>query len=353
MKKKTIFRIVIALIILGFIGYFALSAMFSAPLYRPGDLKTKKEYNHLLEEVRAIDEPNSFNLNNGISLNYFTKGKGKPILVVHGGPGIPYQDAWKGLNSLTSTCKFYYYDQRGCGKSTRPFDKFETNNFYKNMMTLNENLGLPAQIADIEQVRKKLGVEKLTIIGHSFGGFIASLYAIEFPENVERLILVAPAEVVKLPSKSGGLYEIIEERLPADGLKEYQNYLEEVLDFKNIFKKSEKDLVELNKRFIKYYNLATNKSISESEVEPQIGGWLQNAVFLSMGKKHDYSKDLQKIRAPTLIIHGEEDIIPVSSVQLYLDNIPNSRLETIPNSTHFPFNEQAELFGNIVIKELK
>ena len=50
----------------------------------------------------------------------------------------------------------------------------------------------PEQVADIERVRRLLGQERLTVIGHSFGGFIATLYAVEFPERVDRLILVSP-----------------------------------------------------------------------------------------------------------------------------------------------------------------
>ena len=351
--KKKILIIGAVLLILGIVGYFVLTALFSAPLYNPGDLTSKAEYQYLLGKSEQSDSPNRFVINENISLNYFTEGTGEPVLIVHGGPGIPYPEAWTGLDSLTSDFQFYYYDQRGCGQSTRPFDKFESSNFYENMMALNNDLGLPAQIADIEQIRRKLGVEKLNIIGHSFGGFMAALYAVEFPENVKNLILVAPAEVLKMPSDGDGLYGAVEKRLSADKLESYQNYMKEVLDFSNIFEKSEKELVQLNKQFIEYYNLATNNSIPENETDVEIGGWLQNAVFLSMGRKHDYSPALKKIKVPTLIIHGEKDIIPISSVQLYLDNIPNSRLKTIPNATHFPFNEQPEMFGQLVKEALE
>ncbi len=353
MKRKTIMIIVTTLIILGITGYFTLKVLFSGPLYNPGDLTEKSQYSHLLKEVNRKDNPNSFTLNEGISLNYFTKGVGKPVVVIHGGPGIPHQEAWSGLDSLTAEYKFYYYDQRGCGKSTRPFDKFESNNFYKNISALNTNLGLPAQVSDIEQIRRKLGIDEITIIGHSFGGFLACLYAIEFPDRVEKLILVTPADVIKIPSETNGLYGAVEKHLPANKLEEYKSYLKEVFDFKNIFLKSEQELSDLNKKFTEYYYFATNNNTSESLTDPEIGGWVQNAVFLSMGKKHDYSEYFQRIKVPTLIIHGEEDIIPVESVQLYIDNIPNCRLETIPEAAHFSFNEQAKRFGEIVKNELK
>jgi proline iminopeptidase len=330
--------------------YTILFLMFfvscSGPLYKPGDLKNKQKYKHLLKATPSIDRQNYFVLNDNISLYYFTEGQGKAILIVHGGPGYPTEESWKGLEGLEKDYEFYYYHQRGCGKSTRPFDKFSSKNFYKNMKSLDENLGLPAQIADIEQIRRKLKQEKITLIGHSFGGFLASLYAIEFPEHVESLILVSPADVIKLPSPSGGLYDIVKRSLPKEYLPDYQKYIDELFNYHHLFDKSENQLVDESKAFIKFYNLAIKNNNDTSNY--QIGGWVQQACFLSMGKKHDYSKYLKQIKAPTLIIQGENDIIPVSSCSLYLDNIPNASLKVIPGSTHFPFKEQPGKFEKIV-----
>jgi len=56
------------------------------------------------------------------------------------------------------------------------------------MTKLDQTLGLGAQIADIERIRQILGEDKLILVGHSWGGFLASLYAAEFPEHVTALI---------------------------------------------------------------------------------------------------------------------------------------------------------------------
>jgi len=123
--------------------------------------------------------------------------------VIHGGPGFPPLRSWPALDRLAAKYRFNYYRQRGCGKSTRPVMRFSSRNFYKNLIILNAALGLGAQIADIERIRRILGQEQLILIGHSFGGFIASLYAAEFPEHVDKLILLAPADVMKMPQKEG------------------------------------------------------------------------------------------------------------------------------------------------------
>ncbi len=72
-----------------------------------------------------------------------------------------------------------------------------------------------------------------------------------------------------------------------------------------------------------------------------------------MGKEHDYSKYLSKIKCPVLIIHGENDIIPVSSSEQYLDYIPKSEMSKIKNGTNFLFNEEKNEFNEILKKFLE
>ncbi|MEL6250877.1 MAG: alpha/beta hydrolase [Bacteroidota bacterium] len=324
--------------------YFLISGFLSGPLYVPGSLKSETAYAHLLKETPNQDKENYFLLNDEVSLYYNTQGVGKPILIVHGGPGIPYAQNWAGLDNLANDHCFYYYHQRGCGNSSRPFDKFSSSNFYKNMKALDENLGLPAQIADIEQIRRKLKQDKLVLIGHSFGGFLASLYALEFPEQVEALVLITPADVLKMPTVGEGLYGVVEKKLPEEYLAEYKDYMKRVFDYSTLFEMSEKELVAQNKEFIRYYNLATDNATS-GEVKG-IGGWIQNACFLSMGKKHDYSGALRNIKVPTLLIHGKEDLIPLSSLDLYIANIPHAELVEIEGAGHFPFDEKPGCFSD-------
>ena len=206
-----------------------------------------------------------------IKLSHFSAGKGKNILVVHGGPGAPDVMPWSGLQSLTEAYQFHYYAQRGCGGSSRPIDKFESSNFYRNMKTLERTLGLGAQVADIERIRQILGEDKLTLIGHSFGGFLASIYAAEFPERVARLVLVAPADVLVLPNDRGGLYEAVRKKLPEDMQAEYSAYLDALFDFKTLFRKSESDLARFNQTFARYYARATQTKIPHHDQPGQFG----------------------------------------------------------------------------------
>jgi len=123
------------------------------------------------------------------------------------------------------------------------------------MQTLDQTLGLGAQIADIERIRQILGDQKLILIGHSWGSFLASLYAAEFPEHVDALILVSPANtlVMPQPEADSDLFASVRAELPPDQQAEFDAFMEEYFDFSGLFEKSEDDLVALNQKFGEYY----------------------------------------------------------------------------------------------------
>ena len=188
-----------------------------------------------LEPPKQAGENSYWQVEDDIRLFFTTQGEGRPVLVVHGGPGYPVHGPLEGLEALTKTHKLFYYDQhRGCGRSTRPFDRFSSN-FYANMKDLERTLGIGAQVADIERIRRILGQEKLILMGYSFGGFLAAIYAAEFPECVEAMVLVAPAGVLLMPDEEDGLLGEIRERLPRAMQAEYDEFLKTYLDFGSVF----------------------------------------------------------------------------------------------------------------------
>ena len=339
--------IVAALVLLALIlgaGAF-LWCTSQQPLYRPGEVRAGKDLRGPLTPPQQPDAGDFWTMEPDIQLHHFSEGRGRYVLILHGGPGYPYTEPWLGLAPLTNGYQFYYYDQRGCGASTRPIDTFSSANFNQNMTALDKTLGIGAQLADIERIRRILGDDQLILIGHSFGGFLASLYAAEFPERVEALILIAPADVLVMPQRDGGLYEVVRQRLPADMQHEYAAFLDDYLDFKNLFSKSEADLVALNQRFAGYYAAAIDAPIAEGG-EP--GGWMAFAMFLSMGKRHDYRDSLQDVTAPVLVIHGSDDLQTEDASRSYVDAFSNARFHVIRDATHFPFVEQPAEFAAAV-----
>ncbi len=349
MKRKIIISVVIVLIILGLAGYFGFQYMISRPLYEPGMIRENASID--LAPPQQISGDNFWDMEKDIRLSYYHEGEGRNVLVIHGGPGFPIGKPLTGLSSLTDNYRFYYYDQRGCGKSSRPIDRFSSSNFYENTQTLEKTLGLSAQISDIERIRRLLGEEKVILIGHSFGAFIASLYAAEFPERVSAMILIAPANVLVFPQEEDtGLFEEIRNLLPEKMLAEYDDYLKRYFDFETIFDKSDDDLTKLNFELVKYYAAALNRKSVELPESHSLnnGGWMVQAMYFSMGMKHDYRPAIGKVTVPVLVLHGTNDLQSEEVSRIYADTFPNASFKTIANAGHFMFEDQPEQFSKLV-----
>lgn len=325
-------------------GWFWYS--MSQPLYQPGMVRTGKNLTAPLTPPRQGNDPAFWQVEPTIGLHHFAVGAGRNVLIVHGGPGAPYSEPWAGLDALTPAYRFHYYDQRGAGQSTRPFDRFASKNYYQNMTTLEHTLGIGAQLADIERIRQILGDEQLILIGHSWGGFLATLYAAEFPERVAALVLVAPADMLVMPQPGGDLFATVRQRLPAAMQPEFDAYLKEYLNFGNVFTKSEADLQAANRAFGSYYLATTGATLPEQGKE--IGGWMVQAMYFSIGQRHDYRAALQRITAPTLVLHGAHDLQSETVSQGYVNALVNGKLVVIPDADHFMFDGQPVAFGEAI-----
>ncbi len=333
------------LVAIAILAVLTLSAC-GGGMYKPG--KAAKKDVHV--EGSPAGSEGRLLVDGRIELYWFARGEGSPVLMVHGGPGYPFMGAWKGLEPLTADHRFIYYHQRGSGKSTRPVDRLEAGGFYKNMLALDEELGMGAQLRDIEAFRKALGVERISIIGHSYGGLLAALYAAEYPGRVDRLVLVAPAEVVRMPmKKSSGLYGSVADRLPPEKREAFALFMKRFFDYKTLFAKSERELQELNHEFLGYFAEAFPEAL-EGEGSYGVGdiaGWEQQALFLSLGRRYDLSGFLAGIRARTLILTGSSDFASEAEILDTYGKIPGAEHRVL-SAGHFAFEEASSAFAKIV-----
>jgi proline iminopeptidase len=222
---------------------------------------------------------------------------------------------------------------------------------YANMKTLDQKLGLGAQVADIERIRRILGDEKLILIGHSWGGFLASLYAAEFPEHVEALILVSPANtlVMPQPDAESDLFAAVRAKLPPEEQAEFDAFMQEYFDFNKLFQKSEADLVAMNEQFGNYYlQIMDADAQTEWPEQGRPGGWMVWAGYVSMGQRHDYRPALRKVDVPVLVIHGADDLQSEAATRLYVEAFPNAEFAAIENAGHASFEDQPDQFTAIV-----
>jgi proline iminopeptidase len=356
-KQFIVLLIVILILIAGGVVFYVMG---SRPAYKPGVLSGRNDLLKYTTPPSQKDaEEGYWKVDDRTDIYHFSEGKGKPVLVIHGGPGIPHFRPWTGLKQVKGYT-FFYYHERGCGQSTRPFDRFESKNYYKNMTSLIGGLGMEQQLADIERIRKILKAERIVLIGHSYGGYIATLYALEFPEHVEKMILLSPAGVLKLPADNDGM-GVVKDYLPDKRKKDFDDFLKRYFDYGKIFTKSEKELAALNSEYNEFYGEASRQkgidvpTYIKREIKriDHIGGWVVHAIYLSLGRKYDHRNELEKITTDTLVIYGEEDIYPAHVSEEYAELIPHAKKEMVPGAGHFVYDENPGYFGQIVGDFLK
>jgi proline iminopeptidase len=346
-RRLMLGAVVVGAVLLG-IALFAGWRFFQRPMFEPRTVAARvASAGENLEPVRgAKAEATRWHVAQGIELRHEAVGEGRDVVVVHGGPGLPYAHPWRAAKVSSSGIRWHFYDQRGCGDSSRPFDRAPGESTWKSMQAVEAKLGLAEQVADLERIRRLLGKERLTLVGHSFGALIAALYAAEWPDRVEALTLVAPAPLFVMPVEDGDLFSLIRSRLPPDSTSEYDAYLRRYFDFRAHIAKDETSLSSFFGEFGRFYRLAARRSPPEGEVPP--GGFLTLALYLSLGKRHDWTSVMRQVRAPVLLIHGEEDLQPRAATERVASLFPKSHLQALPDAGHFPFDEQPEAFAQAI-----
>jgi proline iminopeptidase len=341
----------------GFLVFISLLSCDAHYAYKIGNVK---------RDMAALRNPypNSINKNDGYltmsdscQIHYRIDGKGKPILVIHGGPGEPYKKSWESLKLLNQKYSFIYYDQRGCGKSSRCINHFTSHNWNICHDKLSEKLGIERGLKDIEEIRQILGVNKITLVGHSYGAILAALYSIEFKDNVQELILVSPAPCIRYPlEEKFDLFSIIAKELSPTTRKEFESYGKNLWNFDSVIIKNEKELSSQNSYFFHFYdeyhrNIGFSNSVSliDNLVDKEnVGGWLPYAYAWSLPGHFDYRQYLRKIKASSLIIWGDRDICQDSWIKEFSDFIPQAKTIQMKNSAHFLFEENPTEFSKII-----
>ena len=121
---------------------------------------------------------------NGVTIWYETLGAGAgvPLIISNGGPGIDHSFEHLGdpvWERLEKTRRVIFYDQRGNGRSSK--------------VKPGDSCNLADQIADLDALRTHLGLDRVDLLGHSWGGYLVMAYSARHPEHIRRLVIVDSA----------------------------------------------------------------------------------------------------------------------------------------------------------------
>jgi proline iminopeptidase len=331
--------VLVAVGVLGWLGW----RMMTAPMYTPGDVRAEEGLDAPLEPP-ASAESDHFQVTTDVRLHRFDQGQGRPALVLHGGPGFPPSRPWANLEPLGEGWRFVYYHQRGCGRSTRPI--IAPPGGFGEVDQVARQVGVATQLADIERIRRLLGEDRLVLIGHSFGGFLAAMYAAEFPEHVAGLVLLAPAPLVVFPTKDPDLFDTVGALLPPEMEADWEDYRGRLFDFRSMVLMDDASLVALNLELVPFYEEAARSRgmwlPPDTGTAEEGGGWAVQGMYLSMGLRRDWSDALATVEAPVLVVHGDRDLQTETASRRYAEWLPNAEVVVVPGAGHMLGDDPAE-----------
>ena len=257
---------------------------------------------------------------NGANLFFESIGGGAPILIMHGGLGLSHDYLRPYFDQLSANNTVVYYDHFGNGRSDKPEDYAE--------MTFDR------LTSDAAELMTALGHDTFTLIGHSYGGFIAQEFATKYGDRLDGLVLV--------------------DTVPAF---DYQPTLrgpdENMAAFSKLFSQPMTDNVDWRAT----WNLVA--AIYFHQWDPAIGADLDartqyeyrawNAAGPLLATFNTL-QTLPNISVRALIMAGRHDGITPADVGAgrIAELLPNATLEIFENSGHFPYiEEEAEFYQTL------
>ena len=274
--------------------------------------------------VSAAEPAGSTFTTGGVTIWYELRGAGAgpPLVIANGGPGFDHGyllcgDVW---DRIAARRRVVFYDQRGNGRSSE--------------LKPDTPCGLAEQIADLEALREKLGVDKMDLLGHSWGGYLVMAYAARHADHIAHLMIVDSAapkiqdtvflfkniypETQAREDALAFAIELGDEEAIKKDLREYMSML--------FYSPRARDAM-----------LARFDSLS---YHPKV-----NKAVWSDLQRFDMNPDLAGFKFPTLVATGRYDFNVAPSVAWAIHKaIPGSEMAVFEQSGHLPFCEEPDAF---------
>lgn len=266
----------------------------------------------------------------GVRLYYRTVGSGPNTVVIPNARSLAAD-----FESLAQGHRLIFYDSRGRGGSDAIVDESLVWTDY--------------EIGDLEAVRQHFGLEKMSLIGWSYLGGVTALYAMKYPERVSRLVLMCSVSP-RWPAPHDDFEELGrkgESRIDPEGVKRLEEMRQAGIELE--------DPVGYCREYNRVYlprQMGRPEALVRMRSDPCVfaNEWPRNLEehwrkhFPPESMEWDWRSRLSSLKAPTLVIHGTEDLITLESSHEWVTALPQASLLVIEGSGHFPHLEAPEVF---------
>lgn len=276
-------------------------------------------------------------LDNGYHLWTNTQGEGDiHLLALHGGPGGNHEyweDTAEQLAKQGLNVQVTMYDQLGSLYSDQP--DYSDPEIAKKYLTYEYFLD------EVDEVRAKLGLDNIYLIGQSWGGLLVQEYAVKYGQHLKGAIISSMVD--EIDEYVDHVNALREKTLPADAVA-FMKECEDRNDYSN--PKYQEYVQIMNEQYVdrkqpsKLYHL---KDLGGDAVYNVFQG---DNEFVVTGKLKDwhFRDQLKNIKVPTLLTFGEHETMPLETAKTMDSLIPNSKLVTTPNGGHHHMVDNPDVY---------
>ncbi len=268
---------------------------------------------------------------NGTRLWYESEGTGTPILLIAGGPGCSHTSFHPYFSKLADSYRIIYFDAFGRGRSDRASNP--------SAYTFDRD------VEDVEGLRRALGLGKIVVLGHSYGGMVAQAYALRYPQSVRKLVLSCTLF-------NGEMWQANNDNCNHEIRNQYPETWERIqaLRQKGLHSSAVEHqgaYGELPLGLFYFYDASNAARTGPFEVNPDVYYSIagDDADFLIGGDaaKLDFRRQLANLRMPVLVLAGRFDrvVLPRFSLQ-FKRYLPRASFHMFEKSGHFPYVEETE-----------
>ena len=282
-----------------------------------------------LDSVRANDIPIFFEL----------YGSGEPIYLLSGGPGARPQVLLPIVKELAEDYLCVLVHQRGTGRTQLAANK--------------ENCNIDLYTNDIKLIKEKLGHNKITLLGHSWGGMLSMNYMVHYPEDIAMVLLLDP-----------GPFDLESGRSPTDNIMSklsiediayiqmldtlllmlFNSSVSQELDSEIEYIQTERSNIRGQGWFYDKRN-ANKLRLAPGDFNFKVSSFVIGDMI---ERKWNLKSRLEAVSIPTLIVHGRQDPVGMDNALKITNTIKGSELKIIEQCGHFPWLEQPEELFEVI-----
>jgi len=212
-------------------------------------------------------------------------------------------------------------------------------------------LTLEAHLEDLEGLRQALGIDRINLIGHSFGALVVFLFAARHPERTGALVLAHPG-----PPFAPEMMKQLHHAFEGNQAESDRNAMEAIAA-SNAFRAVEPEAHEA------YFKAMYSAFFRDRSLLSRLDfGFTDATAANSLGAEEQLTEQilaldpaslLSSVRSPTLVVHAEHDLIPLGFSTLLATEIQGAQLVVLEGVGHFSYLEDPASFNDAVIPFLR